>query len=391
MHGAGLSKDDVGRVVLVGGATRMHLIRGLVVRLVHSLPEIGIDPDHVVALGAALQGGLTSKDSALDDVVMTDVTAFSSGINTSHKMGEQRFPGYFAPIIERNTTVPASRQQTFTSVQRGQQKLEINIYQGEAPMVDQNIKIGAIEVPLPRNAASAPKADPRPKMNPSRVRQAAMRPPAKADGGVKVMEEATPPERGLAAEAVDRLAAILADGDRSVGARLNHVLNAKDLKDPDAARAMEMAIYGQFADNIQHDARGPYFDIGILLPDQITALLNAADTRYGWLSDYSATAYRLPKYPEFLAAAQSVRKPAQATVKPERKRSNRAWIYMVAGALLFGSGINAIVDTLSSRLEPMVVPESTYATPTMDILVEDRIFIDRRGAALHEQWAGPSL
>ena len=151
LHDAGLGKDDVGRVVLVGGATRMHLIRGLVARLVHSLPEIGIDPDHVVALGAAVQAGLTSKDSALDDVVMTDVTAFSLGINTSHQMGEQRFPGYFTPIIERNTTVPVSRQQTFTSVQKGQQKLDISIYQGEAPMVDQNIKIGALEVPLPRN------------------------------------------------------------------------------------------------------------------------------------------------------------------------------------------------------------------------------------------------
>ena len=151
IHDARLSREEIDRVVLVGGATRMPMIRGLVTRLTHKMPEIGIDPDHVVALGAAIQAGLIEKDEALDDVVMTDVTAFSLGIESAQQMGEHRQTGFFSPIIERNTMVPVSREETFSAMEKNQRQLRVAIYQGESALVKDNIKLGEMELNLPRN------------------------------------------------------------------------------------------------------------------------------------------------------------------------------------------------------------------------------------------------
>lgn len=115
---------------------------------------MGLDPDHVVAFGAAVQAALVAGDRALDDMVMTDVAAFTLGVDTVHRVGNGWRDGCFAPIIERNPVVPTSRESTFQTVQLGQEKIRFGIYQGESPLVMHNLSLGHIEVPVPRNPSA---------------------------------------------------------------------------------------------------------------------------------------------------------------------------------------------------------------------------------------------
>ena len=149
---AGLTAAGIDRVFLVGGATRMDPVRALVTRLFDRFPEHGIDPDTVVAMGAAVQAGLVARDAGLDEMVMTDVCPFTLGHEISHKIAAHRYEeGLYAPLIERNTTVPASRSHTVWTMQPGQERLRLDIYQGEAMRVKDNVKIGTYTVPVPPN------------------------------------------------------------------------------------------------------------------------------------------------------------------------------------------------------------------------------------------------
>lgn len=148
---ADLSPDQITRLVLVGGATRMPAVRAYAARRLRQLPTVGLDPDHVVALGAAVQAALVADDAALEDVVMTDVAAFTLGCDTGHYVGNVFREGYFAPIIERNSIVPVSREMEFQTIQLGQQEVHFGIYQGESPRVANNLRLGQIKVPVPVN------------------------------------------------------------------------------------------------------------------------------------------------------------------------------------------------------------------------------------------------
>ncbi|MEM8578858.1 MAG: Hsp70 family protein [Pseudomonadota bacterium] len=150
--GEGIAELD--RVILVGGATRMPMIRQMVARQFKMLPEMMIDPDHAVALGAAVQAGLVAEDRALDDVVMTDVSPFSVGIETATKLPSGNvIGGFFQPIIERNTPLPASRERHFSTMQDDQTQLRVDVYQGEAPKVSDNVHLGQFMVSVPRAKA----------------------------------------------------------------------------------------------------------------------------------------------------------------------------------------------------------------------------------------------
>ncbi len=151
LYDAGLGSNQIDKVVLVGGATRMPLVRTQVSRMIGKLPEIGIDPDHVVAIGAAIQAALTANDEALEDVVMTDVSAFSLGFAISRQFGNRVEHGFFEPVIERNTVIPASREHIFSKMELGQTEVVFELYQGESPRVLDNIKLGSISVKVPRN------------------------------------------------------------------------------------------------------------------------------------------------------------------------------------------------------------------------------------------------
>jgi molecular chaperone HscC len=148
---AGLTPDQIDRLILVGGATRMQPVRAYAGRRLRQLPVTGVDPDQAVALGAAVQAALVARDAGLDDVVMTDVSAFTLGVDTAHKLGTGWKPGYFSPIIERNTVIPASREQVFSTIVPGQTEIHLNIYQGESPLVAGNLNLGQIRIPVPKN------------------------------------------------------------------------------------------------------------------------------------------------------------------------------------------------------------------------------------------------
>lgn len=150
---AGLAPDQIDRLVLVGGATRMPPVRAFASRKLRQLPVTGVDPDQAVALGAAVQAALVARDAGLDDVVMTDVSAFTLGVETAHRVGLEWKTGYFAPIIERNTVIPVSREQEFSTLERGQTSVTFRVYQGESPLVAGNLFLGEITVPVPKNMA----------------------------------------------------------------------------------------------------------------------------------------------------------------------------------------------------------------------------------------------
>ncbi len=150
LYDAKLKPDDLEKVVLVGGATRMPVIRTMLAKTLRHFPDAHIDPDYAVALGASVQAGLVGKNQALKDVVMTDVTAHSLGIETVRKIGNRHLDGYFLPIIERNTVIPVSREEIVHPIHPQQDHIEVTVYQGEAPDVKSNVKLGRLKVDLPR-------------------------------------------------------------------------------------------------------------------------------------------------------------------------------------------------------------------------------------------------
>lgn len=146
---------EVDDVILVGGATRMHVVRDAVHELFGRKPVCGFNPDEVVALGAAIQAALIVDDAAVDDMVMTDVCPFTLGVETVKSFGHHTQDGYYAPVIHRNTTIPVSREEIFFTVQPHQTEIKLSIYQGESRRVQDNLKLGELHVkglpPAPEN------------------------------------------------------------------------------------------------------------------------------------------------------------------------------------------------------------------------------------------------
>lgn len=146
---ARLKPDALDDIVLVGGAARMPMVSRLVTRMFGRLPLRHINPDQAIALGAAVAAGMKSRDSSLREVVLTDVCPYTLGTQVSRMApdGKER-TGYFHPIIQRNSVVPVSREDTFHPIRDEQKFLRIDVYQGESPTVDKNIKLGELQVPL---------------------------------------------------------------------------------------------------------------------------------------------------------------------------------------------------------------------------------------------------
>lgn len=150
LRDASIRANEIDNIVLAGGATRSPIVRQMVTRMFGRFPAMELNPDEVVALGAAVMAGLKARDEDLKEVVMTDVCPYTLGVETVHRMSSGgRVDGYFSPIIERNTVVPASRVKSYVPVEPGQRVLALEVYQGEARLVRDNIKLGELEVPLP--------------------------------------------------------------------------------------------------------------------------------------------------------------------------------------------------------------------------------------------------
>lgn len=147
---AGLKVRDLDAIVLVGGSTRMPMFKKMIARLLGRFPTASLNPDEAIGIGASIQAGLIAEDSALDELVLTDVSPYSLGVQTSMQISEtERRDGIFAPIIERNTVIPTSRVQNFSPVYNDQTEVRFGIYQGEARLVKDNIKLGEITVKVP--------------------------------------------------------------------------------------------------------------------------------------------------------------------------------------------------------------------------------------------------
>ena len=147
---AAIKLKEIDTIVLVGGGTKLPLIRSFVGKLFGRLPATNINPDEVVAMGAAIQAAMKKRDKAIKEIVLTDVCPYTLGTNTSiQKPGGYYESGHFFPIIERNTVIPVSRVERLYTVKDNQKKISVEILQGESRLAKENILLGEITVSVP--------------------------------------------------------------------------------------------------------------------------------------------------------------------------------------------------------------------------------------------------
>lgn len=160
LNDADLSPDELDAVILIGGSTRMPLVKSCVTKLFHKLPFTNINPDEAVALGAAIQAALKERNSDLKEKILTDVCPYTLGIEVVKDLGtNSSSSGYFSPIIERNTPIPFSKVETFVPSTKNQKNVRVQIYQGENRMVKDNLKLGELNLTMPYTENGLPTFD----------------------------------------------------------------------------------------------------------------------------------------------------------------------------------------------------------------------------------------
>ncbi|MBD5097410.1 MAG: molecular chaperone HscC [Lachnospiraceae bacterium] len=141
---------DIEEVILVGGATKLSIVRKFVSRLFGRLPNTSINPDEVVAVGAATQAAMKERDEAVKEIILTDVCPFTLGTDiVVTRSGGYKENGHYLPIIERNTVIPVSRTERLYTASDNQSHILVKILQGESRYARNNVYLGEIEVPVP--------------------------------------------------------------------------------------------------------------------------------------------------------------------------------------------------------------------------------------------------
>ncbi len=149
LRDAKVTLDDLDRVILVGGATRLKIVRDYVKKVTGIYPDWYVDPDTSVAQGAALQCAMKERDRRIEEVILTDVCPFTLGTEVVRDNGAFEEPGHYLPIIERNTVIPVSRSQTVYTAHDNQKIVTVKVLQGESYMARNNLLLGSLTVEVP--------------------------------------------------------------------------------------------------------------------------------------------------------------------------------------------------------------------------------------------------
>ena len=148
---AGLKLGDIDEVLLIGGATRLSIVRDFLIRLFRKFPDTKLNPDETVALGAAVQAAMKERREEVKEVILTDVCSFTLGTEVVVEYEEGKFEdGRFCPIIERNTVIPASHTERLYTARDNQDKVRVRVLQGESRFARNNLYLGELEIDVPK-------------------------------------------------------------------------------------------------------------------------------------------------------------------------------------------------------------------------------------------------
>lgn len=148
---AGLKLGDIDEVILIGGATRLNIVRDFLIRLFRKFPDTKLNPDETVALGAAVQAAMKERREEVKEVILTDVCSFTLGTEVVVEYEEGKYEdGRFCPIIERNTVIPASHTERLYTVRDNQDKVRVRVLQGESRFARNNLYLGELNIEVPK-------------------------------------------------------------------------------------------------------------------------------------------------------------------------------------------------------------------------------------------------
>lgn len=157
---AKLKLSDIDEVLLIGGATRLSIVRDFLIRLFRKFPDTRLNPDETVALGAAVQAAMKERREEVKEVILTDVCSFTLGTEVVVEYEEGKFEdGRFCPIIERNTVIPASRTERLYTVRDNQTSVRVRVLQGESRFARNNLYLGELEIEVPKGLKGTQSVD----------------------------------------------------------------------------------------------------------------------------------------------------------------------------------------------------------------------------------------
>lgn len=157
---AGLKLSDIDEVMLIGGATKLSIVREFLIKLFRKFPDTKLNPDETVALGAAVQAAMKERREEVKEVILTDVCSFTLGTEVVVEYDEGKFEdGRFCPIIERNTVIPASHTERLYTARDNQTAVRVRVLQGESRFARNNLYLGELEIEVPKGLKGSESVD----------------------------------------------------------------------------------------------------------------------------------------------------------------------------------------------------------------------------------------